>query len=74
VVLGDLNAETESKEESGKREKHGAMVFRPRVKRFAEEIMVVIRVMEDKRKEKKQVQTNGMDLVDWFLAIDACRA
>jgi hypothetical protein len=31
-------------------------------------------VMKDKRKAEKQVQADGIDLVDWFLAIDACRA
>jgi hypothetical protein len=28
--------------------------------------------MKEKEKNKKQVQVNGIDLVDWFLAIDAC--
>jgi hypothetical protein len=28
--------------------------------------------MKEKEKNKKQAQVNGIDLVDWFLAIDAC--
>jgi hypothetical protein len=44
------------------------------VKRFDEEIYVVVRVIEDKRKGKEQVHVDGMNLVDWFLAIDACLA
>jgi hypothetical protein len=28
----------------------------------------------NKKAKKKQAQVNGMDLVDWFLAIDACFA
>jgi hypothetical protein len=28
--------------------------------------------MKEKRKNEKQAQVNGIDLVEWFLAIDAC--
>jgi hypothetical protein len=28
--------------------------------------------MKEKEKNKKQAQVNGIDLVDWILAIDAC--
>jgi hypothetical protein len=28
--------------------------------------------MKEKEKNKKQAQVNGIDLVDWFLAIDEC--
>jgi hypothetical protein len=28
--------------------------------------------MKEKRKKRKQEQVNGLDLVDWILAIDAC--
>jgi hypothetical protein len=28
--------------------------------------------MKKKMKNRKQVKVNGVDLVDWFLAIDVC--
>jgi hypothetical protein len=31
-------------------------------------------VLKDKKEEEKQIHVNVMDLVDWFLAIDACHA
>jgi hypothetical protein len=30
--------------------------------------------MKNEEKTKKHVQWSDMDLVDWFLAIDVCRA
>ena len=32
----------------------------------------LVTAMKGKRNKKKHAQVNGMDLVDWFLAIDAC--
>jgi hypothetical protein len=44
------------------------------VKWFDEEIYVAAKVIGDKRKWEKQVHVDGIDLVDWFLAIDVCLA
>jgi hypothetical protein len=31
-----------------------------------------VMAVKERRNEKKQAQVNGINLVDWFLAIDAC--
>jgi hypothetical protein len=31
-----------------------------------------VMAVKERKNEKKQARVNGIDLVDWFLAIDAC--
>jgi hypothetical protein len=44
------------------------MVFRPCLKQNADESMIAKR----KKNKKKPAQLDGIDLVEWFLAIDGC--
>jgi hypothetical protein len=72
--LGEQNAANKDKENKGSGR---AMVFHAYIKANPKHyplLSMVFSVVKAKRSRKKQAQINGLDPVDWFLAIDGCLA
>jgi hypothetical protein len=74
-TLGFKCKEKKRKGKSGKHTIQQTMVLRSRVEQLVEGNLSDKRggmTMKGERNKKKQARVNGMEIVDWFLAIDTC--